>query len=189
MNWELVKPEIIKSVPPKPKKKKPSPTTINMAFINAVEYCLHSKWKTPTYITSLQEINKLIAKKQHFSGAEKGSDKAEIEEQLPEVYREFKDVFSKEESDKLPPFQKNVDFDVKLEPKSDPVQIIGHAPLYKMNAEELEAVKEYLEANLEKGFIIPSSAPFASPILMVHNGNKLHFCVDYRKLNAISKKD
>ncbi|MGH7238909.1 MAG: reverse transcriptase family protein, partial [Candidatus Saccharimonadales bacterium] len=58
-----------------------------------------------------------------------------------------------------------------------------------MNLEELEAVKTYLEANLQKGFIVPSSASFASPILIAHSGNKLRFCVDYRKLNAISKKD
>jgi hypothetical protein len=44
--------------------------------------------------------------------------------------------------------------------------------------------------NLNKGFIAPSSAPFASPILVSrkHDGG-LRFCVDYRKLNAITKKN
>ena len=82
-----------------------------------------------------------------------------------------------------------MNYKVYLEPGSDPVRDIGHAPLYKINLEELEAVKAYLEANLEKGFIVSSLAPFASPILIAHNGNKLCFCVDFRKLNAISKKD
>jgi hypothetical protein len=43
--------------------------------------------------------------------------------------------------------------------------------------------------NLHKGFIAPSSAPFASPILVSrkHDGG-LRFCMDYRKLNAITKK-
>jgi hypothetical protein len=45
--------------------------------------------------------------------------------------------------------------------------------------------------NLDKEFIAPSSAPFASPILIARNpsSGKLRFCVDYRKLNAITKKD
>jgi hypothetical protein len=36
-----------------------------------------------------------------------------------------------------------------------------------MNVEELEVVREYILDNLYKGFIIPSNAPFTSPILMV----------------------
>jgi hypothetical protein len=59
-----------------------------------------------------------------------------------------------------------------------------------MSLEELEAAKQYIQENLDKGFIVPSHAPFASPILMVrkHDG-ALHLCVDYQKLNAITKKD
>jgi hypothetical protein len=60
-----------------------------------------------------------------------------------------------------------------------------------MNTEELEASYKYMIENLDKGFIAPSSAPFASPILIARNpsSGKLRFCVDYRKLNAITKKD
>ena len=44
--------------------------------------------------------------------------------------------------------------------------------------------------NLSKGFITPSHAPFASPVLMARKpGGGLRFCVDYRKLNAVTKKD
>ena len=59
-----------------------------------------------------------------------------------------------------------------------------------MTTEELAAVKEYLLKNLHKGFIVSSSAPFASPVLFVSKPNGgLRFCVDYRKLNSIIKKD
>ena len=59
-----------------------------------------------------------------------------------------------------------------------------------MSQEELAAVKAYLEENLSKGFIMASTAPFASPVLFVRKANgSLWFCVDYRKLNAITKKD
>jgi hypothetical protein len=84
-----------------------------------------------------------------------------------------------------------VDFKVYLEEDSDPVRQIGHRSLYKMNAKELAAAYKYMMENLEKGFIALSAAPFASLILMARNpsSGKLRFCVDYRKLNAIIKKD
>jgi hypothetical protein len=44
--------------------------------------------------------------------------------------------------------------------------------------------------NLSKGFIAESQAPFAAPILFAQKANGgLRFCVDYRKLNAITQKD
>jgi hypothetical protein len=59
-----------------------------------------------------------------------------------------------------------------------------------MLLEELKTAKQYIQENLDKGFIILSQAPFALLILMVrkHNG-ALCLCVNYWKLNAITKKD
>jgi hypothetical protein len=59
-----------------------------------------------------------------------------------------------------------------------------------MTTEELLAVKEYLLKNLYKRFIVPSSSFFASLILFVAKPNSsLRFCVNYRKLNSLTKKD
>lgn len=59
-----------------------------------------------------------------------------------------------------------------------------------MLAVELEAAWEYIIKNLNKGFIITSKALFASSILMAEKPDSgLWFCVDYRKLNTIIKKD
>jgi hypothetical protein len=67
---------------------------------------------------------------------------------------------------------------------------LSYSPLYRMTTEELLAVKEYLLENLHKGFIVPSSSPFASPVLFVAKPNSsLRFCVDYCKLNSLTKKD
>ena len=67
---------------------------------------------------------------------------------------------------------------------------IGHSPLYRQTTEELLAVKQYLLDNLDKGFIVPSNSPFASPVLFVAKPNgSLRFCIDFRKLNSITKKD
>src|SRR5438105_9409687 len=55
---------------------------------------------------------------------------------------------------------------------------------------KLQKVKEYLTENLKKGYIISSNAPYASPILFAEKKNgSLRFYVDYRKLNAITKRD
>ena len=98
---------------------------------------------------------------------------------------EFKDVFSKRASDELPP-SRLYDHKISLEKEHD----LGFSPLYKMTTAELETVKKYLVNNLEKGFIAPSQAPFAAPILFVKKANgSLRFCIDFRKLNQITRKD
>jgi hypothetical protein len=50
--------------------------------------------------------------------------------------------------------------------------------------------KQYLVDNLGKGFIVPSQALYASPILFVKKpSGGLCFCIDFRKLNALTRKD
>ena len=59
-----------------------------------------------------------------------------------------------------------------------------------MSCNELQALKAWLEENLKKGFIRPSSSAAASPVLFVKKPDgSLRFCVDYRGLNNISVKD
>jgi hypothetical protein len=59
-----------------------------------------------------------------------------------------------------------------------------------MSAKELEVVKKYLVNNLDKGFIKPSQALFAAPILFVKKANgSLRFYINFRKLNLLIKKD
>ena len=62
--------------------------------------------------------------------------------------------------------------------------------IYSILNHKLEQIKKYLNEHLKKRFIILSHASFASFILFVEKSNdELRFCVNYRKLNAIIKRN
>ena len=108
-----------------------------------------------------------------------------IEQKLPSQYYDFKDVFSKAASDQLAP-HRLYDLKIELEKNTN----LGFSPLYQYSAEELRTCKQYLVENLSKGFVAQSQSPFAAPILFARKADGgLRFCVDYRKLNAVTKKD
>lgn len=69
-------------------------------------------------------------------------------------------------------------------------QKYGYAPLYIILPQELDTVKRYLDLYLAKKFIPVYSAPYLSLVHFVKKpSRKIRFCIDYRKLNAIIKKD
>ncbi len=59
-----------------------------------------------------------------------------------------------------------------------------------MSDYKLQKMKNYLIEHLNKDFISSSSASYASFILFAEKkDDSLRFCVDYRKLNALTKRD
>ncbi len=59
-----------------------------------------------------------------------------------------------------------------------------------MSLYKLQKIKKYLNENLFKEFIISSKASYFSLVLFILKANEdLWFCVDYRKLNAIIKRN
>ena len=59
-----------------------------------------------------------------------------------------------------------------------------------MSRGELLVLRKELTSLLEKGFIRVSSSPAAAPVLFAKKpGGGLRLCIDYRALNAITKKD
>ena len=61
---------------------------------------------------------------------------------------------------------------------------------YRVPAALQDEVKKQIENMLAQNIIKRSNSPFASPILLVKKEDKksYRFCVDYRKLNSITKK-
>ena len=60
----------------------------------------------------------------------------------------------------------------------------------RMPFSQREKVAEMVDEMLSKGVIQPSASAWASPIVLVpKRDGSLRFCVDYRKVNAITKRD
>ena len=52
------------------------------------------------------------------------------------------------------------------------------------------AAKQYIQKNLDKGFMMLSHVPFALPILMVQKHNRaLRLCIDYWKVECNHKEE
>ena len=66
----------------------------------------------------------------------------------------------------------------------------GQAALKAMPKEKLAFVKKFLEDNLKKNFIEVSNTLYSSPIMLaVKLKDSIRFCVDYQKLNKLTKKN
>jgi hypothetical protein len=105
---------------------------------------------------------------------------------VPIEYAEFADVFEPTNSQKLPPHRPGIDHEIPLISNVKPV----YGPIYNLSETELQALKEYIDNMVAKGFIRPSKSPFGSPVLFVKKPDgSLRLCVDYRKLNDITIKN
>uniref|UniRef100_A0A8C5PN48 Reverse transcriptase n=1 Tax=Leptobrachium leishanense TaxID=445787 RepID=A0A8C5PN48_9ANUR len=104
---------------------------------------------------------------------------------LPQAYTDFYDVFEKKGADTLPPHR----------PYECPIDVIPGATIpfgrvYPLSEPELRVLREYIDENLTKGFIRPSTSPAGAAIFFV--GKKdggLRPCIDYRAMNAITIKN
>jgi len=104
---------------------------------------------------------------------------------VPSEYHEFANVFSKTKAETLPP-HRPYDLKINLEEGAQP--LVG--PIYSLSASKQEALKEFIEENLNMGFIQPTSSPHGVLVLFVKKKDgSLCLCVDFCRLNHISKKD
>ena len=98
---------------------------------------------------------------------------------VPAKYHEFLPLFKKVIADVLPPHRP---YDHKITLKEGFSPPFG--PLYSLSRPELQALWEWLDENLSKGFIRASSLPVGAPILFVKKSDgSLRLCMDYRGLN------
>ena len=100
-------------------------------------------------------------------------------------YHKFADIFSKNKAEVFAPHHS---YDLKINLEEGAQHPVG--PIYSLSASEQEALKEFIEENLNTGFIQPTSSPHSALVLFVKKKDGLLcLCVDFRGLNHISKKD
>jgi hypothetical protein len=99
------------------------------------------------------------------------------------VVSEFTDVFP-EELLGMPPKRK-VEFAIE--------HITGTTPIskraYRVSGPELVELKKQIYELLEKGYIRPSTSPWAAPVLFVEKDDTKWMCIDYRALNEVTIKN
>jgi hypothetical protein len=101
--------------------------------------------------------------------------------QVRELVEEFGDIFSD-----VPRVTNLGEHSIRLT-NLDPVRSKPYPLSYALR----EALDKELDSVLACHIIEPSTAPYASPVVVVHRreSNSVRICIDFRKLNAISVFD
>lgn len=133
------------------------------------------------FAASMADINKALRVVQRTDPATR----------LPQHFLKFLDVFSHLKAKQLPPLRgPGIDHAIELESVDGKTPKVPWGPLYSMSRDELLVLRKTLTELLDKGFIRVSNSPAAAPVLFAKKpGGGLRFCVDYRGLNRITKKD
>jgi hypothetical protein len=100
------------------------------------------------------------------------------------VVSEFLDVFPKD----LPgmPPERKVEFAIELLPGTAPIS----KRTYRVSGPELVELKKQIDELSEKGYIRPSTSPWAAPVLfMEKKDGTRRMCFDYQALNEVTIKN
>ena len=103
---------------------------------------------------------------------------------VPEKFREFLPIMSKEAAIRMPDHQP---WDHKIDLKKG--ETPPHGPLFAMSGRELDALKPWLEKMLNSGRIRKSTSSCSAPLMFVDKkdpGDPLRPVVDYRVLNRMT---
>ena len=166
---------------------RPIPRNAMTRQINAAAYSSYlrraKKDKTiQVFAASLKDIEKALAPRK----------KVNVLSLLPKAHQHMAWIFDPKMAAQMPPLRgPGTDHAIELEKNPDGKEKEPPwGPLYNMSKGELLVLRKELTLLLGKGWIRVSSSPAASPVLFARKpGGGLRFCVDYRALNAITKKD
>ncbi len=117
--------------------------------------------------------------------AQKAEVSQPLKDMVPAQYHDFRDVFSKEAFDELPP-QKAWDHAIDLSPGTE----LPHSWTFPLSPAEQKELDNFLQENLVNGCIHPSKSPMGAPVFFIKKKDgSLCLMQDYRKLNEITVKN
>ncbi|UYV66441.1 hypothetical protein LAZ67_4001687 [Cordylochernes scorpioides] len=147
-----------------------------------------------TAISECSEFNKEVKNANHASHADKSDFKflqnlisddlsEEQQSQILSILKRYEKIFDKNNE---PVKQTSV---TKHKIETGNHQPIKHRP-YRVSPTERQAIQTEVDKMLDAGIIRHSESPWSSPVILVKkkDGN-WRFCVDYRRLNKVTKKD
>ena len=159
-------------------------------LMNAMELkrAMRSKHKAEIFLVTLKQLEDALGQPIGPSVDQESQLSPDFKAKLNGIVEEHQDVVPSD-PDWMPDFPppREVDHEILLEPGKS----LPNKAAYRMSQPELEELRRQLEDLLAKGYIQPSSSPYASPILLVRKpgSTALRMCVDYRQLNSATIKN
>ncbi|KAM7287924.1 retrovirus-related Pol polyprotein from transposon 17.6 [Ixodes scapularis] len=103
--------------------------------------------------------------------------------QLVDLLAEYHDCFATSSKVRQTPMAKH-----RIITDDDALPV--HQSPYRVSLKERKVIQDQVQEMLDDDIIQPSRSPWASPVVLVKKKDgTLRFCVDYRRLNAVTKKD
>ncbi len=166
--------------------------SMNIAIIETAAYKSLVKWLNVTtfmiIITKINQLLKTVRNKLEDVDLQELSHEEilkEVKAKLSLKYHDYLDVFDWAMTDQLLSHHL---YDHKIELTDEKISSWSH--LYHMSDYKLQKMKNYLIEHLNKNFISFSLISYASLILFIEKkDDSLRFCVNYRKLNALIKRN
>lgn len=147
-----------------------------LAFIEGIAEVMElSTLRTTPDQSSTADVSRSVEINQELSATQKDA--------ITSLVQEFADCFAKTSKVRRTPVTKHR---IITDESARPMR---QQP-YRVSPKEREAIQKQVKEMLEDDVIQSSKSAWASPVVLVRKkDNTLRFCVDYRKLNSVTKRD
>ena len=140
----------------------------------------------PVELEVVEIVASMTAKDMDYFDDDDTSDSDNWKSLVPKEFWEYGDVFSKKKSERMPT-RKPYDHAIEFEENAS---LPKPAKLYPMSPMERNSLDQWIDEELQKGYIRPSKSPIAAPVFFVKKKDgTLRLVQDYRKLNEITVKN
>src|SRR5260221_3975008 len=146
--------------------------------------CGMSRGSKPVHIGDLH-MGLISCLQQLAQEVQKAEGSQPLKDMVPAQYHNFRDVFSKEAFDELPPWKAS-DHSIDLTPGTE----LPCSWMFPLSPAEQKELDDFLQENIANGHICPSKSPMRAPVFFIKKkDSSLHLIQDYQKLNKIMVKN